>query len=190
MTEHTSIPQQLRASAMTRKQVTIDRLRQAIAQLETDHRPVNTFTIKEVSGLNYMSYYRNREAFVLFQQHSTHLREERERAQARLQASPSKGRKQRKDVPIVSTVKQRDPLLDYKKTRLVALLREARQACEQVRQDEETKYRELEQRYQALLLEHMQCGLSIARLEAKLTEHTAFLERFRTSLQQEEHRQS
>jgi len=187
MTDLTKVPQQLRASAVARKQATIDRLRQAITQLEADHRPVNTFTIKEVSGLDYMSYYRNREAFALFQEHSTHLREERERVQARQQATRGKRSKQRKGDPIVTSVKPRDPLLDYKKPRLVALLREARQACEQVRRDDEVKYRELEHRYQALLLDHMQCGLAVARLEAKLAEHTTFLENFRASLRQEEH---
>ena len=56
-----------------------------------------------------------------------------------------------------------------------------------MKQRDEAQYQELEQRYQALLLEHMHCGLSIAHLEAKLTEHAAFLECFRASLQHEEH---
>src|SRR2546425_12696184 len=60
-----------------------DRLARAIAQLEAEHRPVNTFTVKEVSGLDYMAYYRNREAFQLFQEHSTHLRKKREQEQAK-----------------------------------------------------------------------------------------------------------
>jgi hypothetical protein len=41
--------------------------------------------------LDYMAYYRNREAFQLFQEHSTHLRKEREQAQAKRQAT-SRGR--------------------------------------------------------------------------------------------------
>lgn len=49
----------LRAKAAAQKQTTVDRLRQAIMQLEAEGRPVNTFTIKEVSGMNYMAYYRN-----------------------------------------------------------------------------------------------------------------------------------
>src|SRR5258708_12600786 len=84
----------LRANATVQKQTTVDRLRQAITQLEAEGRPVNTFTIKEVSGMDYMAYYRNREAFQLFQEHSTHLRKEREQQQANRQAA-SGGRSQK-----------------------------------------------------------------------------------------------
>src|SRR5258708_24389521 len=76
----------LRASAAVQKQATVDRLSQAITQLEAEGRPVNTFTIKEVSGLDYMIYYHNREAFQLFQEHSTHLLKEREQEQTKRQA--------------------------------------------------------------------------------------------------------
>ncbi len=69
----------LRGLAAARKQATVTRLKQAIETLEAEGRPVNTFTIKEASGMDYMVYYRNREAFALFQQHSTHLRKEREK---------------------------------------------------------------------------------------------------------------
>src|SRR5438094_10150703 len=75
----------LRANAAAQKQTTVDRLSQAITQLEAEGRPVNTFTIKEVSGLDYMAYYSNRDAFQLFQEHSTHLRKEREQKQAKQQ---------------------------------------------------------------------------------------------------------
>src|SRR5216684_7255931 len=73
----------LRANAAAQKQTTVDRLSKTITQLKAEGRPVNTFTIKEVSGMDYMVYYRNREAFQLFQEHSTHLRKEREQAQAK-----------------------------------------------------------------------------------------------------------
>jgi len=46
---------------------------------------------------------------------------------------------------------------------------------------------ELEQRYHKLLQEHMQCGITIAKLEAQVAEYLAFMERFRSSLQREEH---
>jgi len=49
----------LHANAAAQKQTTVDRLSQAITQLEAEGRPVNTFTIKEVNGLDYMVYYRN-----------------------------------------------------------------------------------------------------------------------------------
>src|SRR6266566_6168040 len=87
----------LRANAAAQKRTTVDRLSQAITQLEAEGRPVNTFTIKEMSGMDYMAYYRNREAFQLFQEHSTHLRRERERAQEKQQAtSRGRSRKSRK----------------------------------------------------------------------------------------------
>src|SRR3989449_8003362 len=114
----------LRANAATQKQETLDRLTRAIATLEADRRPVTTFTIKEVSGMNYMAYYRNREAFQLFQEHSTHLRKEREQEQAKRQpASRGKSGKGRAAGHAVK-VSPRDPLLDYKRPRLVELLHE------------------------------------------------------------------
>ena len=56
----------LRRYAARQKQATLDRLKQAIVQLEQEKRPVTTFTIKEISGLDYMAYYRNAEALALF----------------------------------------------------------------------------------------------------------------------------
>src|SRR5438270_5240890 len=112
----------LRAHAAAQKQATLDRLSQAISLLEAQGRPVNTFIIKEVSGLDYMAYYRNREAFQLFQEHSTHLRKEREQAQAKRQAtSRGRSRKTGKDQAASHTIKvsPREPLLDYKRPRLV-----------------------------------------------------------------------
>ena len=38
----------LRAYAAQQKQATVDRMKQAIAKLEQEKRPVTTFTIKEV----------------------------------------------------------------------------------------------------------------------------------------------
>ena len=73
-------------------------------------------------------------------------------------------------------VSSRDPLLHYKKPRLVAKLRAAR-----------AKHDQMEQQYQAFLQEHMHCGLAIARLETQLAEHQTFLERFRSSSQKEEY---
>src|SRR5713226_5809883 len=111
----------LRTNAAAQKQSTVDRLNRAIADLEAEGRPVNTFTIKEVSGMDYMAYYRNREAFQLFQEHSTHLRKEREQEQAKRQAvSRGKSRKTGKGQTAAHAVKvsPRDPLLDYKRPRL------------------------------------------------------------------------
>ena len=191
----------LRSYAAAQKRTTVERLKQAIEQLQAEGRPVNTFTIKEVSGMDYMAYYRNREAFQLFQEHSTHLRKEREQAQVKRQAtSRGKSRKSGKGQAASHTVKvsPRDPLLDYKRPRLVELLHEARaerdEAQRQLRterlsveQHAQAKQAELEQRYHQLLQEHMSCGITIAKLEAQVAEYLAFLERFRSALQREEH---
>lgn len=53
--------------------------------------------------------------------------------------------------------------------------------------EDQTQRAELEQRYHKLLQEHMQCGVTIAKLEAQVAEYLAFMERFRTALHQEEH---
>ncbi len=161
----------LRDYAARRKRATVDRLRLAITQLELEKRPVTTFTIKEVSGLDYMAYYRNAEALALFRRHSTHLRKEWQKEQSKRRGARSHPSGQQEIL-----VSSRDPLLHYKKPRLVAELRTVRARCEQ-----------MEQQYQALLQEHMHCGLAIARLETQLAEHQAFLERFRSSLQKEEY---
>ena len=191
----------LRANAATQKQATVDRLSKAIAQLEAEGRLVNIFTIKEVSGMDYMVYYRNREAFQLFQEHSTHLRKEREQEEAKQKTvSRGKRRKPRKGQTAAYMVKvsPRDPLLDYKRPRLVELLHEAQterdEAKRQLRTERvEAEQRaqaervELEQRYHKLLQEHTGCGVTIAKLEAQVAEYLAFMDRFRTALQREEH---
>jgi prophage tail gpP-like protein len=191
----------LRANAAAQKQTTVDRLRRAITQLEAEGRPVNTFTIKEVSGMDYMSYYRNREAFQLFQEHSTHLRKDREQEQAKRQkASRSKSQKTGKGQKAahVTKVSPRDPLLDYKRPRLVELLHEARVERDEAKRQLKAERSEneqrtqaaradLEQRYHKLLQEHMSCGITIAKLEAQTASYLAFMERFRSALQREEH---
>lgn len=138
----------LRANAAAQKQITVSRLSQAITQLESEGRPVNTFTIKEVSGMDYMAYYRNREAFQLFQEHSTHLRKEREQEQAKRQgALRGRSRKTGKGQAAAHAVEvsPRDPLLDYKRPRLVELLREARAERDEAKRQAKTERAEAEQ---------------------------------------------
>jgi hypothetical protein len=180
----------LRGYAEVQKQATVDRLTHAIAKLEAEHRPVTAFTIKEVSGMDYMAYYRNREAFALFQQHSAHLRKKREKEHAK-QSSSRRTSKQKagreKEALHAVKVPSRDPLLDYKRPRLVALLREAQHERDALKQRVQEEKAELERCYRALLQDHMQCELKIARLEAERAEFQAFMERFRSSLKHEEH---
>ena len=156
------------------KQATVDRLKHAITQLEEEGRPVTTFTIKEVSRLDYMAYYRNALALALFRRHSTHLGKERAKAQAKRRTSKRKGSGQ--DPVQEEVIAPRDPLLHDKKARLVAEVHTARAERDQ-----------MEHHYHVLVQEHMRCGLTIARLEAQVAEHLAFLERFRSSLRKEEH---
>ena len=166
----------------------MQRLTEAIAQLEAEGRPVNTFTVKEVSGLDYMAYYRNPEALALFRTHSTHLRQEREKEQAKWRRSKRKITRH-DDAFHQAKVEPRDPLLNYKKPVLVARLRAAQAGCEQIKRQAQAERAELEQHYKTLLQEHMQCGVTIAKLESQLAEHLAFLERFRSSLREEEYGQ-
>ncbi len=83
-------------------------------------------------------------------------------------------------------VSSRDPLLDYKRPRLVALLREVQHERDEIKQQVQAEKAELERCYHALLQEHMQCGFKIACLEAERAEFQAFMERFRSSLKREE----
>src|SRR6266704_2738218 len=76
------------------------------------------FTIKEISGLDYMAYYRNAEALALFRSHSTHLRKQREKERAKRRRSRHKQSKQEEAIHEVQ-VEPRDRLLNYKKPELV-----------------------------------------------------------------------
>jgi hypothetical protein len=178
----------LRANAAAQRQATVDRLKQAISQLQADQRPVNTFTIKEVSGMDYMTYYRNPEALALFRTHSTHLRQDREKEQAKRHQFKRKRARRDEAFPQVP-VQPRDPLLNYKKPELVARLRAARAECDQLKQQGGAERTKETQRYTTLLQEHMQCGVTIAKLEAQLAQYLAFMERFRSSLRHEEYGQ-
>ena len=62
--------------------------------------------------------------------------------------------------------------------------------CEQLKQQAQAERAEVEQRYITLLQEHVQCGVTIAKLEAQLAQYLAFMERFRSSLRQEEYGQN
>ena len=110
----------LRANARRQKQTTVERLKQAIATLEAEHRPITVFTIKEISGLDYMAYYRNAEALTLFRRHSTHLQAAREKEQARRRTDRRKLRQSEESLQ-ATVAPPRDPLLNYKKPGLVSL---------------------------------------------------------------------
>jgi hypothetical protein len=150
----------LRTHAQARKQSTVDRLRTAIASLHAQHKPISASTIREECGLEYASIRRNPEALLMYQQHSTFLKRERKRTKTSCPDTPS----------------PRDPLLAYRKTQLVVMLREER-----------THRQETEKQQAQLLQEYVQRDVKIAQLEAELAQYRGYLERLRISIQQQEH---
>src|SRR6266566_1760410 len=92
----------LREHAQAQKQSTVDRLEAAIASLTAQHKLISARTIREECGLEYASFRRNPEALLLYQQHSTFLKQKRKRAKASHPDAPT----------------PRDPLLAYRKTDL------------------------------------------------------------------------
>jgi hypothetical protein len=74
------------------------------------------------------------------------------------------------------TLSPRNPLLAYKKTQLVAMIREER-----------ARQQETEKQQTQLLQEYVQKDVKIAQLEADLAQYSSYLERLRISIQQQEH---
>src|SRR5712692_7422026 len=110
-----------------RKQATVDRLRAAILSLETSGQPISARTIQEKCGLEYASIRRNPEALLLYQQHSTFLKQKRKRAKT----------------PHPDALASCDPLLAYKKADLVVRL-----------QNEQASRKEWETRYASILQDY------------------------------------
>jgi hypothetical protein len=150
----------LRAHAQAQKQSTIDRLRTAITSLQEQHKPISARTIYEECGLEYASIRRNPEALLLYQQHSTFLKQQRKQKKA----------------PQPDTLSPRDPLLAYKKTDLMARMRKA-----------EELLKAQEQQYATLLPDYVQKDIKIAELEAELARHRQYLEGLRLTIQRQEH---
>lgn len=161
--DHTSSEQQLaglRDHAQTQKQHTFSRLEAAIASLTAQHKPISARTIREECGLEYASIRRNPEALLLYQQHSTFLKQKRKRAKA-----------PHPDAPM-----PRDPLLAYKKADLVARVRKT---------EELLKTRE--EQHATLLQDYVQKDVKIAELEAEVARHRQYLEGLRLTIQRQEH---
>jgi len=157
----------LRASAVTRKRETVERLRAAIASLKEKKQDITAQTIYAECGLHYASYVRNEEAIALFRANSTHLIEQQKRIKRK--------RKTGGDV----SPKPRDSLMAYKKPQLVLRLREAQQQIQH-----------MEQQLAVLADACLQRDARVAEIEAKLAElepYRAFVEQVRLRVQQEEH---
>lgn len=95
------------------------------------------------------------EALLLYQQHSTFLKQQRKRTKA----------------PQTDAPKLRDPLLAYKKADLVVRVRKA----EELLKAQETQHA-------TLLQEYVQKDIKIAELEAELAKHRQYLEGLRLTM--------
>lgn len=150
----------LREYTQTQKQQTVQRLEAAIASLTAQHKPITARTIREECGLEYASIRRNPEALLLYQQHSTFLKQKRKRTKI-----------QQPDTPA-----PRDPLLAYKKSELVARVRKV-----------EELLKAQEKQHDTLLQDYVQKDIKIAELEAELARHRQYLEGLRLTMQRQEH---
>lgn len=150
----------LREHTQVQKQRTVTRLSAAIASLTAQHKPISARTIYEECGLAYASIRRNSEALLLYQQHSTFLKQKRKRAKT----------------PHPDTPTPRDPLLAYKKADLVVRLR-----------NEQASRKKWEAQYATILQDYVQKDVKIAELEAELARHRQYLEGLRLTIQQQEH---
>lgn len=136
------------------------RLEAAIRSLEAQYKPISARTIREECGLEYASFRRNPEALLLYQQHSTFLKQKRRRVKAPHPDAPA----------------QRDPLLAHPKANLAARVRKA-----------ENLLKVQGQQHATLLQECVQKDVKIAELEAELARYRATLSGLRLSIQQQEH---
>ncbi len=150
----------LREHAQAQKQHTVSRLETAIASLTAQHKPISARTIYEECGLAYAALRRNPEALLLYQQHSTFLKQQRKRTKASQPDTP----------------KLRDPLLAYKKADLVVRVHKA-----------EELLKAQEQQHATLLQDYVQKDIKIAELETELAKHRQYLEGLRLTMQRQEH---
>ena len=150
----------LHAHTQAQKQSTVERLSSAITILTAQHKPISARTIYEECSLEYAALRRNPEALLLYQQHSTFLKQKRKRAKT----------------PQPDAPEPRDPFLSYKKADLVVRLR-----------NEQTSRKKWEAQHTALLQEYVQKDVKIAALEAELAQYRTYLEGLRLTIHQQEH---
>lgn len=153
----------LHTHTQAQKQRTVERLRTAITTLMAQHKPISARTIYEECGLAYAALRRNPEALLLYQQHSTFLKQQRKQKKAPQPGTPS----------------PRDPLLAYKKADLVARVRKA-----------EELLKAQEKQHGTLLQDCVQKDIKIAELEAELARHRQYLDGLRLTIQRQEHQGS
>jgi hypothetical protein len=139
--QHAPTPEQvagLRAHAARRREQTAERVRDAVRILEGTSRNVTAAAIEKITGIGFTALKRNTDAYAEFCRHSTQLRTKLEQERA--------GDKRKRGADVVATpgIANSDPLMHHTKLWLVA---ELRRAC--------AERDEAQQRYRALLQEHM-----------------------------------
>lgn len=154
----------IKQSTTVRRLATVERLQAAIKSLKAEKQEISVQTIYDECGLRYAAIHRNPEALALFRANSTHL-------------VAAKKRNKRKPHE-AAEIPSRDPLLNYKKSQLVARLRLAQQQLLEVQQQ------------QAVLVEaRLKQEARIAELEAQLAglePYRTFVEQVRRDMQREE----
>lgn len=150
----------LDAYTTAQRRETVDRLTAAIKSLKVKKLPISIKTIREECGLEYNSIKRNPEAHLLYQRHSTFL----------------KNKRQLMKLPQPTAPTPHDPFMSYKKSQLVIRLREEMQ-----------RRQEGEAQYTRLLEEFVQKDITIAKLQAKIAEYEEYLGRLRIEIQRAEH---
>lgn len=167
----------LRAHAAQAKQHTVERLRAALAALESRGVPITTATIKQECGLDYSAYYRNDEAYALYRAHAVHFKPP--------PAPATIGHRDRRATP-ARTARERkahDPLLAYRRPELAAKVQAAWAERDAARAERDDALR----RYQNLLREHLECAQTIFTLQTKLAQYEEHRDYLRRTLQEREH---
>lgn len=156
--------------AAAKKGETVRRLQEAIDRLKgKGDGPLTVEAIERESGLRYTSIKRNEEALALWRQYSAYH-------QARRKGP-----------------KPRDPLLSMSRADLIAAVRRAREkqgALEEALHVANGKQDDLGRWYRNLLRDQMRTERRVAELEAEQARYQAHLAYLRSSLQEQEHRQS
>lgn len=158
----------LQRHAAAKKEDTVRRLQEEIDRLE-GAGPLTVAAVERESGLRYTSIKRNKEALDLWRRHSAYH-------QARRKGP-----------------KPRDPLLSMSRVDLIAAVRRAHEkqgALEEALRVAAGRQDDLDRRYRNLLQDRLRTERRVAELEAEQARYQAHLAYIRSSLQEQEHRQT
>jgi len=158
----------LQRHAAAKKEDTVRRLQEAIDRLE-GAGPLTVAAVERESGLRYTSIKRNKEALDLWRRHSAYHQARRK--------SP----------------KPRDPLLSMSRVDLITAVRRAHEkqgALEEALRVAASRQDDLDRRYRNLLQDRLRTERRVAELEAEQARYQTHLAYIRSSLQEQEHRQT